>query len=700
MNAKVIVYGTVFLAVVLASTSIALVPPWISFQARLSDNGGQPVTDGDYAIRFTIYDAPADGNALWTENHPSVTVYKGIFTVLLGSITPFGDISSDQVLYLGIAVEGDDEMIPRQPLSSAPFAFEAASVSVGAIHASMLAGLSVTTEKIAPGAITTEKVATGSITADLIVGGTGSNLDADRLDGLDSSAFMPAGTDYWVNVTGDSMTGPLGITVANGNGLTSVTSEGTGVSGESTSTLGLGVYGYASATTGSNMGVIGVSDSTAGCGVLGQATAGSGNTWGIRGDNNSTSGSGVTGWASAASGTTYGVVGQSASSDGTGVYGYAPKYGIYGHNDSTSGTAVYGNAVAVNGTTYGVRGKSVSADGYGVYGYAEIGIAVKGEHGTGNYGVLGSSSGGVFGQSSSGNGIHGVSDSGNGVYGYATGSNGIAVKGDHETGNYGVLGDSSQGVFGHSLSGVGVSGVSGGSSGVAIKADHSNGNLAWLGYNGGGIYAYSASGYAGYFSGSVFINGDLSKASGSFVQPHAKDPSKEIKYAFFEGPEHAVFLRGTARLSNGMAVITLPEHFSVVAAQEGIEVQVTPYSADTYGLAVIERSRERIVVKELKGGCGNFEFSYYVTGIRQGFEAHEPVVANTHFKPRSDETAENFTARFSKDDMATRALRSMLISNGILTVDGKLNMAMTRSLGWRFADDAANIIAPLATAHK
>ena len=39
--------------------------------------------------------------------------------------------------------------------------------------------------------------------------GAGSGLDADTLDTLDSTAFMPAGTDLWVNETGDTMTGTL-----------------------------------------------------------------------------------------------------------------------------------------------------------------------------------------------------------------------------------------------------------------------------------------------------------------------------------------------------------------------------------------------------------------------------------------------------------------------------------------------------------
>ena len=45
--------------------------------------------------------------------------------------------------------------------------------------------------------------------------GPGSGLDADSLDGLDSGAFLPAGTDLWVDVTGDAMTGDLDLVGAN-----------------------------------------------------------------------------------------------------------------------------------------------------------------------------------------------------------------------------------------------------------------------------------------------------------------------------------------------------------------------------------------------------------------------------------------------------------------------------------------------------
>ena len=141
-------------------------------------------------------------------------------------------------------------------------------------------------------------------------------------------------------------------------------------------------------------------------------------------------------------------------------------------------------------------------------------------------------------------------------------------------------------------------------------------------------------------------NGDLS-ASGAkpFVQPHAKDPSKEIVYIAAEAPEPVVMLRGTARLVEGNATIEIPEHFRVVAAEQGVQVQVTPHSADTFGLAVVEEDRERIVVKELRDGKGNFTFGYLVTAIRSGFEHHRPA----RYEPIGDHEPLLFVHRMDLD---------------------------------------------------
>src|SRR3990172_4580120 len=64
------------------------VPNLINFQGRLTDASGNPVTDGAHSVTFRLFDVPSGGAALWTEA-ATPTTSGGLFTHLLGSITPF-----------------------------------------------------------------------------------------------------------------------------------------------------------------------------------------------------------------------------------------------------------------------------------------------------------------------------------------------------------------------------------------------------------------------------------------------------------------------------------------------------------------------------------------------------------------------------------------------------------------------------------
>ena len=189
------------------------------------------------------------------------------------------------------------------------------------------------------------------------------------------------------------------------------------------------------------------------------------------------------------------------------------------------------------------------------------------------------------------------------------------------------------------------------------------------------------------FNGSVNVTGSLTKGSGSFVQPHPSDPTKEVAYAFFEGPEHAVFLRGKARLVDGRATIETPEHFQAVAGRdEDITVQLTPRFADTFGLAAVRVTKKTVEVRELKGGTNAYEFDYFITAKRRGFEEHEPIQPNTHFSADMKRPADFEDAYAKTHDLTVNAMRNLLISNGILTKEGKLNRETAARLGWTVKD--------------
>lgn len=111
----------------------------------------------------------------------------------------------------------------------------------------------------------------------------------------------------------------------------------------------------------------------------------------------------------------------------------------------------------------------------------------------------------------------------------------------------------------------------------------------------------------------------------SFRVAHPGKPDTDIVYAAIEGPEAAAYVRGTAHLRNGEAVIDLPEHFASIASSQGLTVQVTPNSATSLGLAVEEKSSERILIRELSNGKGDYDFDWEAKCVRKGYEDYQVI---------------------------------------------------------------------------
>ena len=124
------------------------VPKLINHQGYLTNATGIPV-NASVSIVFTIYNAPTNGTALWTETR-TVAVNKGVFDVNLGETTPI-NLPFDVPYYLGVKVGNDAEMSPRQSLTSVSYAFRSD-------QANSVADGSVTTAKLANGSVTTAKL--------------------------------------------------------------------------------------------------------------------------------------------------------------------------------------------------------------------------------------------------------------------------------------------------------------------------------------------------------------------------------------------------------------------------------------------------------------------------------------------------------------------------------------------------------------
>ncbi len=163
-----------------------------------------------------------------------------------------------------------------------------------------------------------------------------------------------------------------------------------------------------------------------------------------------------------------------------------------------------------------------------------------------------------------------------------------------------------------------------------LNGTNGNRNI-WLTYpsgysNHGYIAACDSSGnnQAGMYvdsSGNGIVYGDTK----SFRVANTSQPGTEIWYTCPEGPEAAAYVRGTTRLTNGRAEIILPDHFVAVASPQQITVQVTPLSGESRGLAVVEKTVSRFVVRELTNGDGTYDFDYMVMAVRKGHEDYRVI---------------------------------------------------------------------------
>jgi hypothetical protein len=91
----------------------------IPIQGQLTDASGNPLA-GDHSVTFSLYDDPAAGILLCSTNYSPLSLTNGLFNV---TITGCSDTEiSGQQLYLGIQIDADGEMIPRQPIYAVPYA--------------------------------------------------------------------------------------------------------------------------------------------------------------------------------------------------------------------------------------------------------------------------------------------------------------------------------------------------------------------------------------------------------------------------------------------------------------------------------------------------------------------------------------------------------------------------------------------------
>jgi hypothetical protein len=124
------VLGSAVVALGLVPRAVAaLVPQKFNDQGRLFDATGTTPVTGMHTMKFAIYSVANGGTAAWSQTL-QVMFDSGYYSVDLdGSATstqPFPPtLWSGAELYMGITIDTDAELSPRQPIDSIPYALVA-----------------------------------------------------------------------------------------------------------------------------------------------------------------------------------------------------------------------------------------------------------------------------------------------------------------------------------------------------------------------------------------------------------------------------------------------------------------------------------------------------------------------------------------------------------------------------------------------
>jgi hypothetical protein len=158
--------------------------------------------------------------------------------------------------------------------------------------------------------------------------------------------------------------------------------------------------------------------------------------------------------------------------------------------------------------------------------------------------------------------------------------------------------------------------------------DRDNGAYGKVGVGYDGVYA-EGDNCGGHFldgnsSASCYCAYDTYKVRGygtaSFAQNHPEDPDRLIVYCCPEGDEVATYTRGTARLVDGVARVSLGETFRWVTNPDiGLTAHLTA-RGKCEGLYVESLTTTEMVVREQRDGVSDVVFDYIVYGLRIGFE--------------------------------------------------------------------------------
>ncbi len=113
----------VIAAIAVVSPVQAAPQPGLTYQGRILDSLGVPITDGPYLVRFSLYSTSVGSTDLWSSGFLELTVVDGLLVHQLGDSVSLDPAiwSTTDSLWLGVKIGTDPELTPRQKLTSPPY---------------------------------------------------------------------------------------------------------------------------------------------------------------------------------------------------------------------------------------------------------------------------------------------------------------------------------------------------------------------------------------------------------------------------------------------------------------------------------------------------------------------------------------------------------------------------------------------------